>query len=45
VAYPGIFFRWEGGRGFARIFFSGGFNKFNLRTEGRENRDLGVVAP
>jgi hypothetical protein len=28
-----------------RIFFSGGFHQIQLRTEGRENGDLGAVAP
>jgi hypothetical protein len=26
-------------------FFSGGVQQIQLRTEGRENRDLGAVAP
>jgi hypothetical protein len=33
VAYPGIFFFWRG------------FHQIQLRTEDRENRDLGVAAP
>jgi hypothetical protein len=35
VAYPGFF---SGGGG-------GGVQKIQLRTEGRENGDLGAVAP
>jgi hypothetical protein len=42
VAYPGIFSGW--GEGVARIFFEG-FQQIQLRTEGRENGDLGAVAP
>jgi hypothetical protein len=33
VAYPGI------------LFVGGGFQQNQLRTEDRENRDLGAVAP
>jgi hypothetical protein len=43
VAYPGIF---SGGRGLARNFFrgGGGFQQIQLRTDGRENGDLGALA-
>jgi hypothetical protein len=41
VAYPEIFSR----GGFRQEFFSGGVQQIQLRTEGRENRDLGAVAP
>jgi hypothetical protein len=43
VAYPGIFF----GGGFRQEFFSGGGGgqQIQLTTEGRENGDLGAVAP
>jgi hypothetical protein len=42
VAYPGIFFG-----GFTPEIFSGGWGvqQIQLRTEGRENGDLGAVAP
>jgi hypothetical protein len=42
VVYPGIFR--GGGGGYARIFL-GGVQKVQLRTEGRDNRDLVAVAP
>jgi hypothetical protein len=43
VAYPEIF---SGGK-FRQEFFSvgGGVQQIQLRTEGRENEDLGAVAP
>jgi hypothetical protein len=41
VTYPGIFF---GGR-LCQEFFSQGVQQIQLRTEGRENEDLGAVAP
>jgi hypothetical protein len=41
VAYPEIF---RGGV-LARNFFRGGVQQIQLRPEGRENRDLGAVAP
>jgi hypothetical protein len=44
VAYPDIF---SGGGGLARNFFrggGGGGQQIQLRTEGRENGDLGAVA-
>jgi hypothetical protein len=41
VAYPGFFFSW----GYARNFFRRGVYHIQLRTEGRENGDLGTVAP
>jgi hypothetical protein len=35
-----------GGRGLCQeFFFRGGVQQIQLRTEGRENGDLGVVAP
>jgi hypothetical protein len=37
------FFR--GGGVYARNFFRGGVEQIQLRTEGRENGDLGAVAP
>jgi hypothetical protein len=40
VAYPEIF----SGEGFARNFFRG-VQQIQLRTEGRENGDLGTIAP
>jgi hypothetical protein len=43
VAYPGIFFG-GGGGGYARNIFRG-IQQIQLRTEGRENGDLGTVAP
>jgi hypothetical protein len=45
VAYPGIFFS---GGGLPQEFFFGGggvVEQIQLRTEGRENGDLGAVAP
>jgi hypothetical protein len=33
-----------GGRGLRQEFFSGGGQQIQLRTEGRENGDLGAVA-
>jgi hypothetical protein len=43
VAYPGIFF---GAGGFRQEFFrGGGVQQIQLRTEGRENGDLGAIAP
>jgi hypothetical protein len=42
VAYPGIFFRAEGVT--PGIFFEG-VQQIQLRIEGRENGDLGAVAP
>jgi hypothetical protein len=41
VAYPGIF---SGGGGVTPGIFSRG-QQIQLRTEGRENGDLGAVAP
>jgi hypothetical protein len=43
VAYPG-FLPGEGG-GFAPEFFFGGVQQIQLRIEGKENGDLGAVAP
>jgi hypothetical protein len=44
VAYPDFFFL-GGGGSFRQEFFSGGFKQIQLRAEGRENGDLGAVAP
>jgi hypothetical protein len=43
---PRNFFSGEGGGGFTKNFFrEGGVQQIQLRTEGRENGDLGTVAP
>jgi hypothetical protein len=42
VAYPGIFF---GGVKFETFFPGGVFQQIQLRTEDRENGDLGALAP
>jgi hypothetical protein len=41
VAYPGIFFS----GGLCQEFFLGWVQQIQLRAEGRENRDLGALAP
>jgi hypothetical protein len=43
MAYPGNFF--EGMGGVSQGIFSGGVQQIQLMTEGRENGDLGAVAP
>jgi hypothetical protein len=43
VAYPGFFFL--GGGGVTPGIFFEGVQQIQLRIEGRENGDLGVVAP
>jgi hypothetical protein len=41
VTYTGFF----SGRSFSQEFFSGAVQQIELRTEGKENGDLGAVAP
>jgi hypothetical protein len=45
VAYPGICSRGGGGGGGLRQEFFRGAQQIQLRTEGRENGDLGAIAP
>jgi hypothetical protein len=45
VAYPEFFLEGEGGEVTPEIFPGEGVQQIQLRTEGRENGDLGPVAP